>query len=65
MRDVTLRDAFWLRKYIFETGKYVSEATAINPSPKCITRAYSNNVNKINFALNSQNEHFCKAVPKS
>ena len=65
MRDVTLRDAFWFRNYIFEKGKHASETTAINPSPKYITCARSSNVNKINFTLNSENEHFPKAAPKS
>ena len=64
MRDVTLRDAFWFRKYIFVKVKYVSEITAINPSPKYITCARSSNVNKINFTLNSENEHFRKAAPE-
>ena len=49
-------------KIIFVKGKCFSEITVINSSQKCITCGHPCNINKVNFTLNSQNEHFHKVA---
>ena len=50
---------------IFEKGKCFSKITVINPSQKCITCRHPCNINKANFTLNCQNDHFHKVTNRT